>query len=320
LAEHANHRNIAMETVDVFLARTSETPALLFSNMFTNYSMHLIQDLRLFPAVCICLESPIIAFYFYHYLESISSMYRHVFLYEGTREMITSPDTIFHKLYWPFSENNVVESENWKDRKYLTLINANKRAFPSDVPPEIRSDPWIEAELYSERLEAIKYFSGEQSFDLYGHGWDRPVHRVTDDYNEAVLKCYRGVIPPFDKLAVLSKYKFAICFDNCIFPGWVTEKIFDCLFAGCIPIYYGASDIEDYVPPDAFIDFREFDDYKSLDRFLESIDYSKAVKYLESGRKFVESSQFENHTQEYFARELIACFEECFNLASGKTV
>lgn len=51
-----------------------------------------------------------------------------------------------------------------------------------------------------------------------------------------------------DKLGTLRHFRFALCFENCVFPGYVTEKVFDCFLSGCVPIYLGAPDITDFIP------------------------------------------------------------------------
>ncbi|MEM6770055.1 MAG: glycosyltransferase family 10 [Bacteroidota bacterium] len=42
------------------------------------------------------------------------------------------------------------------------------------------------------------------------------------------------------KLALLHKYKFNLCPENTDAPGYVTEKLWHAIAAGCIPIYWGA--------------------------------------------------------------------------------
>jgi hypothetical protein len=44
-----------------------------------------------------------------------------------------------------------------------------------------------------------------------------------------------------DKRMYLQHYKFNICPENSIGEGYCTEKLFDCLLSGCIPIYNGWS-------------------------------------------------------------------------------
>lgn len=54
-------------------------------------------------------------------------------------------------------------------------------------------------------------------------------------------------------LEVFNKYKFIICFENSYNDGYITEKIFNCLFADTIPIYSGSSIIHNFINKDCFI-------------------------------------------------------------------
>lgn len=50
-----------------------------------------------------------------------------------------------------------------------------------------------------------------------------------------------------NKLDFISPYKFMIAYENSSFPGYVTEKIYECFFANVIPIYWGSDRIgEDF--------------------------------------------------------------------------
>ena len=42
-----------------------------------------------------------------------------------------------------------------------------------------------------------------------------------------------------DKLAVMRDYKFNLCFENSLMPGYVTEKVLHAKLAGCIPLWWG---------------------------------------------------------------------------------
>jgi len=62
------------------------------------------------------------------------------------------------------------------------------------------------------------------------------------------------------KLEVLGRYRFNLAFENCIDRDYVTEKWFDCLLAGCVPVYAGAPNIADFAPsPESYVDARAFD-------------------------------------------------------------
>ena len=50
-----------------------------------------------------------------------------------------------------------------------------------------------------------------------------------------------------DKIAYLRQFKFNLCPENSNYRGYVTEKIFEAIKAGCVPIYWGN---EGYPEPD----------------------------------------------------------------------
>ena len=144
-------------------------------------------------------------------------------------------------------------------------------------------------ELYSERERVIRWFEANKSsdFDLFGVGWGlktfngilRPFNRIPIMRRVFSEKwpSYRG--PVQDKLRTLSDYKFSICFENAKnIPGYITEKLFDVMAAGTIPIYWGAPNIEYYVPKECFIDFTQFRSMDQLYDYLIKMDdvtYSK---------------------------------------------
>ena len=57
------------------------------------------------------------------------------------------------------------------------------------------------------------------------------------------------------KVKLLSHYKFYLAFENFQVPDYVSEKIFEGLFAGSVPVYRGAKDVERFMPSNSsFID------------------------------------------------------------------
>lgn len=58
---------------------------------------------------------------------------------------------------------------------------------------------------------------------------------------------------------VQSRYRFSLAFENAIDRDYVTEKFFDPLMVGSVPVYLGAPNIEEFAPgDDCFIDVRRF--------------------------------------------------------------
>ena len=72
------------------------------------------------------------------------------------------------------------------------------------------------------------------------------------------------------KIDILSKFKFNMCFENTIHPGYYTEKLIHAK-AGCtIPIYYSDSNVEQDFNIKSFINLNDFDSAeKFVDRVLE---------------------------------------------------
>jgi hypothetical protein len=164
-------------------------------------------------------------------------------------------------------------------------------------------------ELYSKRMESIRFFSSKATgFDLFGIGWDRYK-------DENIRKIYFG--PVENKKDVLKNYKFTLCFENtkgC--RGYITEKIFDCFEAGTVPIYYGAPNVEDYIPKDCFIDFRDFKDYEELYGFLCEMPGSIYQGYLLAVKEFIETESYRKSNAYGYVDTLLKGIEE----VSGKVV
>ncbi|RYG41523.1 hypothetical protein EON68_02990, partial [archaeon] len=61
------------------------------------------------------------------------------------------------------------------------------------------------------------------------------------------------------KLDLFASYKFALVFENSVDYDYVSEKVMDAWSAQCVPVYWGAPNVEDYLPgPRAYIDARAY--------------------------------------------------------------
>ncbi len=157
----------------------------------------------------------------------------------------------------------------FEQRKLCCLINCYKRL----------SHP---KSLYQKRLDDIMFFeiNHPDVFDFYGVGWP------TNKY-----KTYRGQIPLYHKMEYLKKYKFSLCYENMQAPGWVTEKIFHCFHAGCVPVYLGADNIKQFVPDNCFIDRGKFKNMAELYQFLNNMSQAEYDNYLVNIKQYLDSSQ-----------------------------
>lgn len=261
------------------------------------------------------MECPIVEPRMYKALRDAQKYFKRIFSWSdgASLENFVGAPLRCEPFRWMQSFDDVHEDIwNNTDRKFLVMINANKL-------PRLY---W--QELYTERMKAVEYFSRFDEVDLYGKGWDAPSIRVgktwmphtlrrahhelqkkwqmisPDPLLSAAQKAYRGVAD--SKSKTLGQYKFALCFENSILKGWITEKIFDCFFAGTVPVYWGEPEIERHIPEDCFIDMRKFADYRDLRSFLHSLTESEIQKYKENAKAFIKSPAFYPFSKAAFAQ------------------
>lgn len=224
-------------------------------------------------------------------------------------------DLVDSKKYFKLNYAHKFPQNIYKDlsnkEKLCTLISANKN------PPHTNTN-----DLYSQRREAIRWFEHNhlEDFDLYGIGWDKykfsgpKIIRVlnrTPYFPKLFAKLtgetyssYKGMVD--NKKQVMEKYKFSICYENAKdITGYITEKIFDSFFAGCVPIYWGANNIFEHVPKECFIDKRDFKTYEELYTFIKNMSDDEYMKYLINIENYLNSDVSLQFKSEGFAKTII---------------
>lgn len=219
-------------------------------------------------------------------------LYDTVFTWGKQEKMAAGEGLRIVRFFWPNPLDLAEKHLSFTERKKLTImIAANKwKRRPN--------------ELYTERFRAILWFmkNHPEDFDLYGHDWDispgkRLVEYVRNWYRSMkgnqirpiqISSVYRGTTRV--KKDVLRNYRFCICYENAEnFPGYITEKIFDCFIAGVVPVYLGWTGAGEIIPEDTFIDKRQFPDYESLYSRLVSMKEEEYSSYLSSAARFLSS-------------------------------
>jgi alpha(1,3/1,4) fucosyltransferase len=166
-------------------------------------------------------------------------------------------------------------------KKLCTLIACNK------LSPSLLS-------LYGARINSIRWFEQNKptDFDLYGQGWD-----------QALFPSYRG--PVAAKRPTLASYRFALAFENARIPGYITEKIFDCFFAGTVPLYLGAPNVEDHIPAECFIDVTKFDSWPEIHRFMSTMTPEAYQAKLDAITRYLKSAQSYEFTAQRFVDTIL---------------
>lgn len=225
----------------------------------------------------------------------------------------------------------------WNDnlidgKKFQKIFFPNPPSYTGDVPFSHRPDfmcmiagnkfvnqPDIR-ELYSQRVAVIKWFEKHHptDFKLYGTGWNKPQRAKNGiekwHYRLKKIQYKLQHKPPFpsyqgplvSKKDALLKTKFSICFENIRdVPGYITEKIFDSFFSGCVPVYWGMSHVNELIPQKCFVDFREFNDIALLYEYLKKMNQYQYLEYQEAIKEFLFSEQFFPFSSHAFAQKIV---------------
>jgi len=174
-------------------------------------------------------------------------------------------------IYLPFCVLSFAERSQ---ANMSTLLN--NRASPSSLSSQAQSSPSLRpktkfcAFLYSHdvdfRNKLFDTICQYKPVDALGKCRGDPSkaqERAHSNYNDLAVEKY-------------ADYKFVICCENKLVPGYITEKIISAYLAGAIPIYLGAPDIQDYFNIDSMIRVDQNDGTADWLDKLKMIDQNQA--------------------------------------------
>jgi hypothetical protein len=228
--------------------------------------------------------------------------YDRVFTWDD--DLIEIKPDIYSKFVWPqlFSNRSVPPLSGRKD--FIACVSGNKKLS-------------AKGELYSERLKVIKFYEKTypDCFSLFGSGWDelrissdtilRPLNFIFRKLPRMrwLRPSYKGFVD--DKTETLKTFKFNLCFENFSGQsGYITEKIFDSFAAGCIPIYWGPDNIEDYIPPSTYINYQQFENLEDCHKYLVSLTEEQLLIFEMEIHKFLSSEAANLFCVESFATNM----------------
>lgn len=261
------------------------------------------------PIVLQILESPVLGIHAFNCANTQN--FDAVLSYEHL-EVIKHKKNYFH-YHLPNELRQPKTNLSYSERKGLLLINSNRiegflgmRQVGFSGIPAIGKflagwncslqefNESLSGELYSQRrkIARIAEIIAPNFLDIYGRGWNGEQISWCPVYLNRPYKCWRG-IPAISKWDLCEQYRFVLSFEN--FRGnrgYISEKIFDPMFAGAVPVYLGDEKITDYVPPEVFIDARNFDNYSELLQYLLNFNENKWKKMRVYGQDFLDSDNF----------------------------
>lgn len=194
---------------------------------------------------------------------------------------------------WPLVWPSVPELEKLRNTERVervVLINGNKMSF-------------VRGELYYLRRRAIKAIA---NLDLYGTQWDSKLASrlviAAKSFAQAILslkiprpsgltlwfsnypKSKGSVV---DKLATMAQYKYALVIENS--AEYMSEKLMESLFAGCMPIYVGPDPEIFGIPKDLVI--RAQPNLRSIQEALLEAEGRNIDEFHSKLRVFLSSSE-----------------------------
>ena len=193
------------------------------------------------------------------------------------RPSSVSKNTMPWPQQWPSVASKRVDASQRKNR--VVLINANKISF-------------LPGELYSLRRASLMKFD---SIDLFGQGWNMSFGEKLKHYvSNLWIALKSGQLPrfsggryffrnydnwkgaPADKREIATSYKFALVIENS--AEFITEKLFDALFSGCIPVYVGPKLGEFEIPNSLYVQAEG-----NIDSIELAIESAKQIDYIKWG-------------------------------------
>ncbi|KAG7011652.1 putative fucosyltransferase-like protein [Cucurbita argyrosperma subsp. argyrosperma] len=178
--------------------------------------------------------------------------------------------------YYP--ENNI----DLARRKGYTVVMTT--SLSSDVPVGYFS--WAEYDIMApvqpktEPALAAAFISncGARNFRLQALEALEKLDVKIDSYGS----CHRNRDGRVDKVETLKRYKFSLAFENSNEEDYVTEKFFQSLVAGTIPVVVGTPNIKEFAPsPDSYLHIKEISDVESV---------AKSMKHLAENPKMYNQS------------------------------
>ena len=221
----------------------------------------------------------------------------------------------FRQIHFTFPEENILLNDTIN--KNIICISSNK--FSIDYN-----------DLYSLKRKWIFDFNKNfpKRFDLFGFGWENFIFEGRNKFSNLLNKLnlrlktfsqdllvYKGTIDR--KRDVLNMYTFSFIIENISQDYWITEKIFDSLINGVIPIYLGCKNLKDYVPSNCYIDLNSFDSADALISYIDKLTDNDIFHFRKNITKFLQSSKATPFTNKHFVKTLSDVILKQLNISSN---
>lgn len=139
---------------------------------------------------------------------------------------------------------------------------------------------WVPADL-SKVYPKSKMLSICASWKKFapGHALRHEVISKLKDRMEVMGNGFRKIDA---KVEAHADYKYSIVIENEKSDWWITEKLFDCLACGSVPIYWGCPDVGRFLNTDGMIIFNTISDLEYiLNHVISDFDYNNRITAIQ---------------------------------------
>ena len=167
---------------------------------------------------------------------------------------------------WPLNKKlSYLKEFEFKTRKIVTLMACRDDARQWSFKYQGR-----ELDLCVLRTRIALEGHAKGMVDIYGQGWDPKIRKGAS----RGLANYRE-----EKFKILSQYDFHLAFENTNFSYYCTEKLWQSIEGGCLPIYFGKDNaIYESFPMGSFIDYCEFEHTSDMLNYIQKISTQEFMK------------------------------------------
>ena len=222
---------------------------------FTDKTLHMAQIAKSKYKIAILLEPR----------EFMPQIYKQILLYENFFDVILTFDdqllNLNNKKYvflpggMPIIE--LKSCKIHKKNKLVSMIYSDKKTTTGHKLRHIIAD---------QMLQKIKF----RKIDLFGSGTNRPIRLKSIGCND---------------------YMFQIVIENTKNKSFFTEKILDCFITGCIPIYWGATNIGNWFDDRGILEFNSPNELKKILDSLNEEKYISMMEHVKTNFKLVQKYQ-----------------------------
>jgi hypothetical protein len=237
-------------------------------------------------------------------------------------------DKRYFKFYLPLGiPSQAIDNPPFEARRPMVMINTNRWiGVWARRQRGLAGLPWIGAglagwkvspaallgqntgELYSRRRRLARLADREFPglLDVYGPGWrGEPMSWVHRFIAHRPFACGKGEFKG-QKFELIPRYRFVLAFENMVGnKGYISEKLFDAIYGGSVPLYLGDTGITELVPSDAMVDCRQFNSDRQLLEFARDCGNCKWEELIAAGKRYLASPQAELFRTSFFVSRIL---------------